>query len=47
MAGMTQGKVPRFTKQYADLRRTLGDAAKAYAEDVVGGAFPSEEHTFH
>ncbi|SDN67097.1 3-methyl-2-oxobutanoate hydroxymethyltransferase [Actinacidiphila guanduensis] len=47
MAGMTQGKVPRFTKQYADLRRTLGDAAKAYAEDVVGGAFPAEEHTFH
>jgi 3-methyl-2-oxobutanoate hydroxymethyltransferase len=47
MAGMTDGKVPRFTKQYADLRRTLGDAAKAYAQDVVGGAFPAEEHTFH
>ncbi|SEF57164.1 ketopantoate hydroxymethyltransferase [Actinacidiphila yanglinensis] len=47
MAGMTGGKVPRFTKQYADLRRTLGDAAKAYASDVVGGAFPAEEHTFH
>ena len=47
MAGMTGGKVPRFTKQYADLRQTLGDAARAYAEDVVGGAFPAEEHTFH
>ncbi|MEW1865184.1 3-methyl-2-oxobutanoate hydroxymethyltransferase [Streptomyces sp. NBC_00669] len=47
MAGMTGGKVPRFTKQYADLRRTLGDAAKAYAQDVVGGEFPAEEHTFH
>jgi 3-methyl-2-oxobutanoate hydroxymethyltransferase len=47
MAGMTGGKVPRFTRQYADLRQTLGDAAKAFAGDVVGGAFPAEEHTFH
>jgi 3-methyl-2-oxobutanoate hydroxymethyltransferase len=47
MAGLTGGKVPRFTKQYLDLRRSLGDAAKAYAEEVVGGAFPAEEHTFH
>lgn len=47
MAGLTGGKVPRFTKQYLDLRRSLGDAAKAYAEEVVGGSFPAEEHTFH
>ncbi|WP_031524953.1 3-methyl-2-oxobutanoate hydroxymethyltransferase [Streptomyces sp. NRRL F-5123] len=47
MAGLTGGKVPRFTKQYLDLRRSLGDAARAYAEEVVGGAFPAEEHTFH
>ncbi|WP_432067662.1 3-methyl-2-oxobutanoate hydroxymethyltransferase [Streptomyces sp. C10-9-1] len=47
MAGMTGGKVPRFTKQYADLRRSLGDAARSFAEDVAGGAFPAEEHTFH
>jgi 3-methyl-2-oxobutanoate hydroxymethyltransferase len=47
MAGMTGGRVPRFTKQYADLRRVLGDAAKAFAEDVVGGGFPLEEHSFH
>jgi 3-methyl-2-oxobutanoate hydroxymethyltransferase len=47
MAGMTGGKVPRFTRQYANLRQTLGDAAKAFAGDVVGGGFPAEEHTFH
>ncbi|MFJ3537490.1 3-methyl-2-oxobutanoate hydroxymethyltransferase [Streptomyces sp. NPDC090109] len=47
MAGLTGGKVPRFTKQYANLRETLGDAARAFAEDVSGGAFPAEEHTFH
>ncbi|MFD9796957.1 3-methyl-2-oxobutanoate hydroxymethyltransferase [Streptomyces sp. NPDC059070] len=47
MVGLTGGKVPRFTKQYADLRRVLGDAAKEFAGEVVGGAFPAEEHTFH
>ncbi|WKX69991.1 3-methyl-2-oxobutanoate hydroxymethyltransferase [Streptomyces sp. XD-27] len=47
MAGLTGGRVPRFVKQYAQLRQTLGDAAKAFAEDVVGGAYPAEEHSFH
>jgi 3-methyl-2-oxobutanoate hydroxymethyltransferase len=47
MAGMTGGRVPRFVKQYADLRATLGDAARAFSADVIGGTFPAEEHTFH
>lgn len=46
MAGLTAGRVPRFVKQYAQLRQTLGDAARAYAEDVVGGAYPAAEHSF-
>jgi 3-methyl-2-oxobutanoate hydroxymethyltransferase len=47
MAGMTPGKAPRFAKKYADLRTVLRDAAQAYASDVVNGAFPAAEHTFH
>ncbi|GAA0898489.1 MULTISPECIES: 3-methyl-2-oxobutanoate hydroxymethyltransferase [Streptomyces violaceusniger group] len=47
MAGMTDGRVPRFVKQYAQLRQGLGDAARAFAEDVVGGSYPAEEHSFH
>jgi 3-methyl-2-oxobutanoate hydroxymethyltransferase len=47
MAGMTDGRVPRFVKQYAQLHAALGDAAKAFAEDVVGGSYPAEEHSFH
>ncbi|WP_405980930.1 3-methyl-2-oxobutanoate hydroxymethyltransferase [Streptomyces sp. NBC_00158] len=47
MMGLTGGKMPRFVKQYANLRQTMGDAAKAFAEDVVGGSFPQEEHAFH
>jgi 3-methyl-2-oxobutanoate hydroxymethyltransferase len=46
MAGLTPGRLPRFVKQYAQLRETLGGAAKAFAEDVTGGAFPQPEHTF-
>ncbi|WTW94563.1 3-methyl-2-oxobutanoate hydroxymethyltransferase [Streptomycetaceae bacterium NBC_01309] len=47
MAGLTPGKLPKFVKQYADLRATLGDAARAFASDVVGGAYPGPEHAFH
>jgi 3-methyl-2-oxobutanoate hydroxymethyltransferase len=46
MAGLTDGKLPRFVKQYAQLRQTLGDAAQAFAQDVVGGGFPQQEHSF-
>ncbi|MCL7369248.1 3-methyl-2-oxobutanoate hydroxymethyltransferase [Streptomyces ardesiacus] len=47
MLGLTGGRMPKFVKQYADLRRVMGDAAKAYAEDVVGGTFPADEHSVH
>ncbi|AKL65930.1 MULTISPECIES: 3-methyl-2-oxobutanoate hydroxymethyltransferase [Streptomyces] len=47
MMGLTGGKMPKFVKQYANLRQTMGDAAKAFAQDVVGGTFPQEEHAFH
>ncbi|MBX9393051.1 3-methyl-2-oxobutanoate hydroxymethyltransferase [Streptomyces sp. TRM72054] len=47
MLGLTGGRVPKFVKQYANLREVMGSAAKAFAEDVVGGAFPLEEHSVH
>lgn len=47
MLGLTGGRVPKFVKQYADLRQVIGDAAKACADDVVGGTFPQEEHSVH
>ena len=46
MAGMRSGPMPRFVKQYADLRGTLTEAARAYAADVAAGTFPAEEHSF-
>lgn len=47
MMGLTGGKMPKFVKQYANLRQTMSDAARAFAEDVVGGTFPQAEHAFH
>ncbi|MEU5810169.1 MULTISPECIES: 3-methyl-2-oxobutanoate hydroxymethyltransferase [unclassified Streptomyces] len=47
MMGLTGGRMPKFVKQYANLRATMTDAAKAFAEDVVGGTFPQEQHSFH
>ncbi|WP_406727821.1 3-methyl-2-oxobutanoate hydroxymethyltransferase [Streptomyces sp. GD-15H] len=47
MLGLTGGRVPKFVKQYANLREVMGGAAKAFAEDVVGGTFPQEEHSVH
>ncbi|KHL11958.1 3-methyl-2-oxobutanoate hydroxymethyltransferase [Mumia flava] len=46
MMGLRTGRLPRFVKQYADLRSTMLDAARAYADDVRTGAFPGPEHTF-
>ncbi|WP_030670331.1 3-methyl-2-oxobutanoate hydroxymethyltransferase [Streptomyces rimosus] len=46
MAGLTGGHVPRFVKQYANVREVLGTAAKDFAEEVVGGTFPAKEHSF-
>ncbi|GAA1104160.1 3-methyl-2-oxobutanoate hydroxymethyltransferase [Kitasatospora arboriphila] len=46
MAGMTAGRVPKFVKQYADLRAVLGDAAREFAAEVTAGTFPAPEHSF-
>lgn len=45
-AGFTQGRIPKFVKQYADIGRTLLDAAKSYREDVESGAYPAPEHEY-
>lgn len=47
MAGLRAGRLPKFVKTYGDLRGALAQAAKAYADDVVAGRYPAEEHTYH
>ncbi len=43
------GLTPRpaaFVKQYADLAGDLDRAVRAFADDVITGAFPAPEHTY-
>jgi 3-methyl-2-oxobutanoate hydroxymethyltransferase len=46
LLGFTAGHVPKFVRQYADLKSTLHDAVARYRADVERGAFPAAEHQF-
>jgi 3-methyl-2-oxobutanoate hydroxymethyltransferase len=43
--GLTDGSVPPFVKQYAQLGELMVAAAKSFAEDVRQGRFPAAEST--
>src|SRR5215467_7093904 len=44
LLGLTTGHVPKFARQYADLRAAITEAVTRYRSDVDTGAFPSAEH---
>ena len=46
MAGLTP-RTAKFVKRYAEVGEVLGGAARAFAEEVVGGQFPDEAHSYH
>ncbi len=46
MAGLTP-RTARFVKRYADVAGVLTNAARSFAEEVVGGQFPDEERSYH
>ena len=46
MIGMTVDRVPKFVKQYADLRGVIPEAAARYATEVRSRAFPGSNHVF-
>ncbi|RFA20780.1 3-methyl-2-oxobutanoate hydroxymethyltransferase [Subtercola boreus] len=45
-AGFSQGRTPRFVKQYANLTQVLTDAVTAFRDDVASGAYPAPEHEY-
>lgn len=45
-AGLTQGRIPKFVKQYAQIGQTLRDAATAWKADVEGGVYPGPENSY-
>lgn len=47
LLGLNPDFVPSFVKRYADGYRMITDAAKAYADEVRSGSFPTCEHGLH
>ena len=44
--GLYEGRVPRFVRQYADVRSVLLKAFADYVNDVRAGAFPTLEESY-
>jgi 3-methyl-2-oxobutanoate hydroxymethyltransferase len=45
-AGLSQGRIPRFVKQYAQIGDTLLAAAREFRDDVESGAYPAPSHEY-
>ena len=46
MVGLTVDRVPKFVKEYADLRSVISHAAANYASEVRSRTFPGPGHVF-
>jgi len=46
MIGLFDKVVPKFVKQYTQIRKTILDAMEQYKEDVRAATFPGPEHSF-
>jgi len=46
MAGLGPPPMPRFVKEYADLRGVLTAAARAFVDDVAAGRYPDLTHSY-
>ena len=44
LIGLTNGYVPKFVKQYADVKTIIRDAATQYKADLERGDFPGTDH---
>jgi 3-methyl-2-oxobutanoate hydroxymethyltransferase len=45
--GLTQGRVPKFVRQYANFSAEISRAAAEYCADVRSGRFPSDAESYH
>ena len=46
LLGLTEGRLPRFVKRYANLAETIRDALTTYGAEVRTGVYPADEHTY-
>ena len=47
LLGLFGGFRPKFVKKYLNMREQMDSAIKNYIEEVRGGAFPDDSHSFH
>jgi 3-methyl-2-oxobutanoate hydroxymethyltransferase len=45
--GLHDGRMPKFVRQYADLRGQAVEALQNFFRDVQAGDFPADEETYH
>jgi len=45
-AGLTEGRIPKFVKRFANLAETLSEAAAEYKREVTEGTYPGPEHGY-
>ncbi len=46
MIGLTQGKTPKFSKQYADVNSIVESCIKSYSNETEQSEFPAKEHCY-
>lgn len=44
--GLTQGKTPKFSKQYADVNSIVESCIKSYSNETEQSEFPAKEHCY-
>jgi 3-methyl-2-oxobutanoate hydroxymethyltransferase len=47
MLGLFDRFTPKFAKQYVNLSELMFKAFESYREEVLKGAFPTDQHSFH
>ena len=46
LIGLTSGYLPKFVRQYADMRGTIRDAVVTYKNEIDSGQFPGPDQSF-
>lgn len=46
LVGLTFGRLPRFVRQYADIRGVMSEAVSAWMEDVKEGDYPNDSESY-
>jgi 3-methyl-2-oxobutanoate hydroxymethyltransferase len=46
LIGLTFGRLPRFVRQYADIREVMTDAVTNWMKDVKSGNYPNDDESY-